>query len=345
MAETETQRLARRYDEYDEVVEIVSAAEVWFNNAEMAPTVRHFERYPAVRHPDGNEATPDFTVLFTDDTGFVSEIASVALESGSFESLWRQLERYSALNEIPAGSGQLATVAAIDVLAFIPQDSAQRTCDLIDEKRQEGGPTHVSVLSYGRRRDGDYTFIRISRSNNPRPRGHGREPSLESWLADETNADTLSGLTKNFTPIKAKARFCNDPMSELYLAVVLWSQVLAEMAGGVRDLETTPEQIAQELSARFGRGKTSDVRAALNLLKAARLALEAEKNWVIPWQPIGSPHQDLKDALIRRLEAPPKGPITHSAKEQRRKERREKKSNQEAQDQLDLGSSPQRGVS
>lgn len=335
MAETEIQRLDRRYGEYDEVVEIVSAAEVWFTESSIASTVRHFERYPTVAHPDGNPATPDFTVLFNDDTAIVGEIARLSLEGGSFESLWRQLDRYATLTEIPAGGGTFVSVDSVDVIAFILQDAANRVCDLIDVKRQGGGPPHISVFSFGRRLDGGYDFNRLSRANNPRPRGHERDPSLEAWLADEKNADTLSGRPDRWGIIKARARFCNDPMSELYLATVLWSQVIAEMAGGKRDLKATPEEIASELRTRFGCGKVTEVLGALRLLKAARLAAEAEDHWVIPFQPLGSPRENVKDVLLRRLESPPRGPVTHAAREERRKERRETRANRAAQDHLE----------
>lgn len=337
MADTDTERLDQRYREYDEVVEIVSAAEVWFTqNEAMAATVRHFERYPAIRTRAGEEVTPDFTVLFNDGTGIAAEIARLALNPNSFEALWRQLDKYAALQELPAGGGAFACVSAVDVLAFLPQDVANRACDLIEEKRQQGGPPHISVLSYGRRSGGDYDFIRSERANNPRPRGHGREPSLESWLADRHNADTLSGLTRNFAPLKAKARFCNDPMSELYLAVVLWSQVLVEMAGGERDLEITEQRIAEELRTKFGRGNVREVRGALHVLKAARLAVETDRGWIIAVQAIGAPHEDVKDVLLRRLEAPPRGPITHAEKERLKAVRRERQRNRQAQARLEV---------
>lgn len=339
MAETETQRLAREYADYDRCVEIVSSAEVWFTrNKEMVKTVRHFERYPSIPHPDGNEATPDFTVLFTDDTALVGEVASVAREAASFEGLWHQLERYASLKQLPAGAGKFHAAAEVDVVALIPDRAAQRTCDLIDEQRPQGDePPHISVLAYSHEANtGDYTFMRIERANNPRPRGHGRTPSLESWLAYEENADTLRGKPDNFGPIKAQRRFCNDPMATLYLAVVLWSQVLAEMAGGERDVKTTTEEIAEELKGKFGRGRIAEVRAALDLLMRAKLVAEAKDHWVIPFREIGTARELVQDVLLHRLESPPRGPITHTERRRRRKEREEKESNIKKQEQLDF---------
>lgn len=339
MAETETQRLAREYAVYDRCVEIVCSAEFWFTHSdEMAKTVRHFERYPSAPHPDGNRATPDFTVLFTDSTALVGEISSVARERHSFDRLWHQLRRYGSLEQIPGPSGGSEAVTEVDVVAFIPDRAVQKTCDLIDAKRTtEDDPPHVSVLTYSHEADkGDYTFMRIERANNPRPRGHGRVPSLESWLADPENADTLRGKPEWFGPVKASQRFCNDPMAELYLAVVLWSQVFAEMAGGERDIRTSAEEIAQELRTRFRRGKIDEVRAALNLLKRARLAVEGRDCWIIDFREIGAPREPVQDVILHRLESPPRGPITHAERDQRRKARKEKVNNIRKQEQLDI---------
>lgn len=56
-----------RYFHYDRCVDIVSVAEVWFTKSTgLRATVVHFERFPRLAHPDGNDATPDFTVLFND---------------------------------------------------------------------------------------------------------------------------------------------------------------------------------------------------------------------------------------------------------------------------------------
>lgn len=341
MAETETQRLAREYANYDSSVEIVSSAEVWFTlQKEMAETVRHFDRYPLIPHPDGNEATPECTVLFTDNTAIVGEVSSVALEAGSFERLWHQIKRYSELSQIPAGGGKFEVVTEVDVVAFIPDRAAQRTCDLIEEKREkEENPPHVSVLAYSHEADtGAYTFMRIQRANNPRPRGHGRKPSLESWLADKKNADTLRGKPDKFGPIKARRRFVNDATATLYLGVVLWSQVFPEIAGGEKDIKTTAEEIADELRKKFGRGKVAEVRAALDLLKRAKLAVEAPDHWVIDFREIGTAREPVQDVLLHRLESPPRGPITHAARDRRRKNRKQKENNISRQDQLDVGS-------
>lgn len=341
MAETETQRLAREYANYDRSVEIVSSAEVWFTRQkEMAKTVLHFERYPVIPHPDGNEATPDFTVLFTDNTAIVGEVSNVALRAGSFDGLWHQIKRYSELTQIPAGGDKFEAVTEVDVVAFIPDRAAQRTCDLIAEKRaSEDDPLYVSVLASSHEADtGAYTFMRIERANNPRPRGHGRKPSLESWLSDPTNADTLRGKPGNFGPIKTQRRFVNDPMSTLYLSVVLWSQLFAELAGGEKDIKATVEEIADELKKKFGRGKVAEVRAALNLLKRAKLAVETADYWVIDFREIGTAREPVQDVLLHRLESPPRGPITHEARDRRRKNRKEKENNIRKQEELDLGS-------
>jgi hypothetical protein len=103
--DVDRERLRNEYRAYDRRVDIVSSVEVWFTRVtEIKPTVAWFERYPSLKHPlDGNDAKPDFTVLFADGTGYVGELSDLALHDQSLDALCSQLARYDTLDRLPAG--------------------------------------------------------------------------------------------------------------------------------------------------------------------------------------------------------------------------------------------------
>jgi hypothetical protein len=118
----------RLYGLYDRRVDLVSVAEVWFTRSQsLAPWTVHFERFPRLVHPeDGNPATPDFTVLFNDDTALVGELAHIAPRTSALEKLTIQIGRYETLGAVPCGppdaSGvhPLREVRAIDIVVVAP---------------------------------------------------------------------------------------------------------------------------------------------------------------------------------------------------------------------------------
>jgi hypothetical protein len=115
-------RLLHGFTTYDRAVDVVSAFEMAFttSRSDVPGTVRHFERFPRIPIGDGSPLTPDFTVVFNDDTGLVGEIARIAQHENSVESLCRQLQKYDALRQLPDRSG-MARVRQTDVLLLVPQ--------------------------------------------------------------------------------------------------------------------------------------------------------------------------------------------------------------------------------
>lgn len=64
---SDREQLLREFKEYDAKVDIVSSFEVYFRESTSLPaTVAHFERFPRYTAPDGDQVSPDFTVLFND---------------------------------------------------------------------------------------------------------------------------------------------------------------------------------------------------------------------------------------------------------------------------------------
>lgn len=301
------------YYQYDQRVDIVSIAEVWFTRSKgLPPTVSHFERFPRIDHPDGNPATPDFTVLFNDGTALAAELSHLALQEGSLDDLAAQLLRYDLLPRVPSeprGSQRpMQDVKDIDVVVFTPLNVANAACDRLAAAIDDDGHTYTPrkppmVLGYTLDRDTQtYTFVRPTRAKNQLLEVYGRDPSLSKWL--ETGNDTLRGLPRRFLPVKAQARFMNDSPPALYTATVLWGTLLpsylAEL-GKVApvDLDFTVDQLAERMRRDYGFGRNRDVLAALEFLKVARLAEEGASAWAVYFRDLGNIERDISQALLR----------------------------------------------
>lgn len=340
---SEAERFLAEFRRYDACVDIVSAAEVWFTKAGgIRETVAHFERYPAITHGDGEEATPDFSVLFKDGTAYIGELTNLSLEQSSLDSLCHQIGRYDSLDRVPGLGGSLVQMNAVDVLVFVPQGEANaavaRLAESMNNPDHPYAPSRFPTvfgwsLEQGRDR---YIFSLARGDENLRPRGHGREHSLENWMSSTLNPDTLTGMPEHFSPIKIQKRFMNDPTPALYMATLLWGVVFPTMSGGQGDISTTAAELAEQLRKDYGRGRANEVQRALDLLRFAGLAQrEGQTGWVIAHQPINRHEEDLAATLIDRFKSRPSGPVTFAAKERALVARRERKANKAKQTDLD----------
>lgn len=337
----EADLLRADYERYDRCVDIVSAVEVWFTKVTgMRDTVARFERYPTISGDIA--ATPDFTVLFEDDTAYIGELANLSMQPGSLGSLVEQLDRYDRLEWVPGPDGTLVEVEAADVLLFVPHSEANaavaRMAGVIEDPDQPYSPSRfpsVFAWSFDATRS-RYVFTLAGGEQNHRPRGHGREVSLEEWMSSPMGPDTLTGMPRNFKEIKVARRFMNDPTPPLYMATLLWGTVLPSMSGGEGDVSTSATELADRLRHDYGRGKANEVNAALELLRTAGLAVrEGHDGWVIAHQPINRHKENLADTLIDRYKSRPSGPVTFASKEEGLRNRREREENKRQQARLD----------
>ena len=192
--------LHAEYGRYDRCVDIVSAAEVWFTRAaEMKDAVAHFERYPSIS-AGKILTTPDFTVLFDDGTAYIGELSNLSLQPASLDSLCAQIGRYDRLDRVPGPDGALVEISAVDVLLFVPHSEAnsavaRMAAAIADENHTYSPRRFPSVFAWSFDASKTrYVFTLAGGQQNQRPRGHGRDPSLESWMSSETSYDTLIGL-------------------------------------------------------------------------------------------------------------------------------------------------------
>lgn len=299
---------------YDQYVDVVTAFEWLFTDTKQMPeTVRHFERFPSLRGDDGEPATPDFSVLFTDGTGLVAEIARIALHDASVDSLCHQIGRYDRLRQIPDVAG-FADVEQVDVLLLVPMELGTAVVQRVLRDRllhddHEYAPARTPcVVQYVADRD-KYVFQRQSAPENGTLDGGDRETHLGAWLAVDDFKPPASG----FASLKAARPFMNDPVAPLYLASQLWTKVFATRAAAVtavadyKPLVLTADDIASDLRQQYGRGSNEDVRRAMEVLVAARSAQVVGPNrWRVAWGSLAhNSGEDVSGVLARRTEKPP----------------------------------------
>lgn len=324
---------------YDQRVDIVSSVEVWFTKVDaMIQTVTHFERFPTLPHPlaEGETVTPDFTVLFDDSTGYVGELADLALHDGSLDSLCQQLMRYDVLTELQAaptaagGRRAYQKVVAIDHLLFVRHADAasanERLRDALADPDHFFSLSHPLVVlswSFDAERS-KYAFVRDERRENPRPRGHNRPTSLEGWMASPKCCDTLTGLPKHFEPIKVRRRLMNDQPPPIYLSALVWQVILSNLSGGEGDVDLTVADLAQALQDTWGKGSVRDAERVLRLYVDANLAAETPAGFTVGHRALDERGGDLVDQLVQRLQKKVRGPATLQGKRELRERRQER---------------------
>lgn len=350
---SDREQLLREYRDYDAKVDIVSAFEVYFLESTSLPaTVAHFERFPRYRAIDGEIVTPDFTVMFNDATLLVGEISRLARAEGSLESLLHQIGRYDTLTQAPskphAGGGhELVGIEAADVLVLVPDGESNAAIDRIDqaiEERRFGYAPRQRPTLMGWSFDAAgsrYIFKYDDRSNNPRPRTHGRNPSLTGWLQE--SHDTLKCPAERLAPLKVRHRFMNDRPPGLYMATILWLDALPAAASpqtAPADLEVRAAELADYLRESYGWGDINAVNIGLGFLQRGGLARQTADGWAVELKEVASSSGEVHSELLRRYLARPKGPVTAAdrkhAAERADRAREAVERNKQAQSELEL---------
>lgn len=305
--------LMKSFSDYDATVDVVSAFEMLFTESDtgLPSTVAHFERFPAIP-VDGKMLTPDFTVLFDDESALVGEVARIALHENSVEGLCRQLLRYDALTQIPASTG-FAAVEIPDVLLLVPSDvGPEASRRIIDDRMANNdhwydphtAPTvmqfHFDTMKY--------VFQKLQLSLNGHPDDRERIEGLGSWLKIK---ESINVKPSRFRAIKAGRAFVNDAPDDLYLATLLWTKVVPlqeEHASGMKVISS--RSLRDEVRRYFGRINISDIRRAMDVLARAKLAVALrDDTWAVAWFQLRGAHgdHDVARTIAQRWCEPPKG--------------------------------------
>ncbi|WP_156371410.1 hypothetical protein [Nocardia arizonensis] len=312
------ERLLKDFDRYDRDVDIVSSYHYLFSETPLKDTVAHFERYPKVKGKDGRDATPDFTVLYKDGTGLIGEIANIALHENSIEKLCKQLGRYSELEELPAGRSRFEKVSLVDVIYLSPMASAHDAArrifvERIDNPEYEFSPIRRPVMIQFARDSGEYVY--------------------QFWADKELNGDLYKSSRVpdyrdyrdlkvepwRFARNKVQYAFMNDTVSPLYMATRLWVNVFptAYPPRSHPEFTTSTPEIVKLLKAHYSFGRSDDVRAAMAVLTAARLAthLRGDRNvWTVNRKAIKKESGAIQRIIADRIGSPHSAPERSSRK-------------------------------
>lgn len=297
------QRLMKQYEIYDQAVDVVSAFEFLFTKPpDMAATVAHFERFPKIRlSMNADPVTPDFTVLFTDRTALVGEVARLALHDQSVEDTCAQILRYDQLTHVPDVGGHLTPVTDVSIAQFVPLDIGPDAVDriiydrMLNQNHSYKPSKPPCIVQFARDPD-RYMFQRINDRENGHIDGHGREPHIGPRIRK------INVPASGFTGIKATSKFMNDPIPALYLAVILYTQTWPSIQRGqTGPIIVNPADTAQVLQAQYRSGTADEVRNAIHLLASAGLAAEnGNGTWAVAKPPRVKGEHDLARIIAQR---------------------------------------------
>ncbi|GAB2690573.1 hypothetical protein [Nocardia thraciensis] len=301
------EQLLSEFDRYDRDVDIVSAYHWLFTETNLRSTVEHFERYPSIVAPDGNIATPDFTVLFNDGSGIAAEIANLALPDTSVEKLCKQLGRYSTLQRLPARRRKQKDISVLDVLYLSPIETADDAVRRIFSERLENPnhpfkPIRKPVVVQFARTPQRYVFQLWPDSDAVGSLYIGdRNPNYSEFRSFKIEP-------YRFDHNKVKYAFMNDTVAPLYMATRLWANVFpaAYSVGSDVEFETTTAEIVGILRSHYslGRGRADDVRAAMSILVAAGLAtvVSNDKNqWRVNRRSLRKKSEGIHRVILDRI--------------------------------------------
>jgi hypothetical protein len=301
------QLLIDEFKVYDRAVDVVSIYHWLFTaTKELPKTVRHFERYPKVQVTRNDETvvlTPDFTVLFSDGTGIVAEIANLALHDNSVEKLCNQLNNYGKITHLQDRDGSLVLTAPVDVRLLTPVEmhaSAARRIfnERIDESDHRYKPLRRPVLAHFSALPDKYVIhFWANEVLNGALHQNDREPNYATFT------DGLNIPAEYFAQNKVTHAFMNDPVKPLYLATRLWANVFPSAFGvSGTELELTSDAIVTALRSQYGVGRSNDVAAAMRILVAADVATEVNpRKWKVKRRSLRSDGDDVHGAIAERV--------------------------------------------
>jgi hypothetical protein len=260
---------------------------------DLPSTVKYFDRYPTciAEGQDGRpkEVTPDFVVVFQDESVLIGEIAVISQHENSVDKLCNQLLSYDRITSVSIGGGHRIQPTRLDVIWLVPSHMQNNACKRVLEDRYTRADHAYSparppcIVQYHRGTD-RYAFSRIP---------HPLNGQLVSGLASCQIGTYLNGdlniKPDRFVSIKTERAFMNDAAVPLYLATYLYLRIWPVMfGGGGGDERTTSQEVAQELQRTYGYGRAKEVAAALELLSSAGMARkQKDGQWIVKRKLLG----------------------------------------------------------
>jgi len=302
----EEKRLLDDFTTYDQHVDVVSALEWLFTWGKgIRDTVAHFERFPRIKVA-GTTYTPDFTVLFTDGTAIVGEIAKMALHENSVDKLCSQIGHYADFDHVQDARRRLVPVQQVDVMLLVDVDIGPAAVRRIIRERLADpehpySPAEPPCIVQFVRRESHYSFQRMQSPDNGVLHPADRVPHIGGYLDEGMRIRAAE-----FVKTKSRRGFINDQITPLYLATHLWTRTWrTAFGGGTSDINVEEQSTASRLQQEYGIGGVKVVRDALALLERAGLAAnEGNGSWTVSRKPLGrSGDSEVARAIARRATA------------------------------------------
>lgn len=282
----------RRYDQYADVVAC------WEYLATHVTAIKSdvvdFHRFPKVPHSRKTGArhlTPDF-VWEGSDSALLGEICTVPAKGEGVKSAVDQVANYMLATTRLDPDGNAVGLGSVETVVLTPHSSTSTTeaallsTPTLRDLAAEHNVRPPVVVSFSADR-GEYTFVKSAHPQNG-------EPDLFPGLARALDKVTVRLGPNKFTHFKVSGPFINDPIPPLYLASYLLARGMVGRGKAVKVAD-----VVAPLQERYGRGASSDVSNALDLLVAAEVLRCAgntyEHRRALPQR------QEVHDALIARM--------------------------------------------
>lgn len=297
----------RKYNTYDQTVDIVSCWEAFLNHSyQQVFQDYYFDRFPCLNGTDG-DLTPDFAVSVNDQYGFIGEIKRTFPDDDKpFKRTLEQLEKYDEPDTLKCAPDDTLVPDTCDILLLISGTSAPKIGMRI-QRLMDNGEIDINrnlvVMRYQyntRDQLSRYEFQRVVTVEEEFRDGALRdEHSLSHHMGADADYQTLPLYPKHFKKEKVKKPICNDKPPEQYLATILWHKIFPRylsptdfeewQSGSAQktiEIQATASDFTSELNTYMhdGNAPKTWVLDALQFLKDANLAEQLSDEFKIKFR-------------------------------------------------------------
>lgn len=304
--DTCVKKLKISFNYYDQCVDVVSCWHSLFDHYIRNGAGKYFDRYPSLE----NDQTPDFTMCFNDEYGWIVDVThSINDSNGCLEDKIQQIQNYDKIIKIKNGPGknEYINVGTKDIILLVNQKYSNESAISLRKYYQENpsaAPENNLILLEYTLENADaysaYIFKKMIHAQN----GIFRDESLPQNYRLEPpmgeKGKPLPCTPEKFVVNKSTHLFCNDAPCPIYLAARMWDRIFiniltpAQLALWKKSRSTivnqiivTPSQLKQIICEKISPGCNIEEQIIINALEFLKVAKRAEKKgaeWEIPYR-------------------------------------------------------------
>ena len=290
------EEILKKFTDYNQTVDIVSGFESFFHDIYRDELI-YFDRFPRNLSP---RLTPDFTALF-DNYGIIFEMTrGIAKKTDEnqdrpLEDKITQLKRYDEFDYPFRADNQGTKISPKirDTVLILDHQDSQETFIRINQKIKDTSnfnfKNNLIFLDYTFNSDTHLYTINKYHGEN----GCFRDDLFDEGKRLELLLGTKIGKSLKFHPrqfmeFKAKTILCNDPPSDIYMAVFLWDRIFksylkpdqyfelqSKGSNKIQELALNIDNVTNYINTeyiKYGNVHISSVRDAMMFLEKANLA-------------------------------------------------------------------------